>query len=509
MPNPLLEAQPDETQEVSAGPVPDQNAPPPPADAAAAVPAQPAPAPEAAPQAPTQEAPLMPRQLPPAQDALQRKLDDKALENDYNNGVIQPESYHHLFAKKDTMGKLGTLFGLLVGGAGSGLTHQPNVVLGMMNNEIERDLQAQKQNLANTQSWFGLAMNHEKNMADINNIQAQTEAAQMGTLLKGHEVDLAKHKNAQYGVSDVGASTQSYNNMVLNILQREQNNINRMPDGPTRLNKQNTFDTTVKPYFMQKINGNWDQYAQKRNVLEAIAPNPVQKAMQEKAAKTASQPEDEVVDPKLLNHYVTIGKMDPSMPNGLDQNIAANVTTDLKQNRQNYFAVKDYWDKLNKSATAGQLPAASMISGTLGGIGSAVGTALGLSAGPVGAVAGNGVGNAVGNLASGATSEAQKLFENERSRYIEDLSNRGLSPNEINSVLPRYNDTDAVRQKSYQMLNQIFKDRDAKIGTYLDRFPGLRKPFVPSPFQAPKPDKKEKTEGKKMTNQIDWEKFSQ
>ena len=59
-----------------------------------------------------------------------------------------------IFAKKDTLGKIGTMFGLLIGGAGAGLAHQPNMLMEMMNNQIKNDLQAQEQSSLNKQSFL-------------------------------------------------------------------------------------------------------------------------------------------------------------------------------------------------------------------------------------------------------------------------------------------------------------------------------------------------------------------
>lgn len=84
----------------------------------------------------------------------------QAFKADLDNGHIQPQTYSDLFAKKDTLGKIGTLFGLLVGGAGSGLTGQPNAILEMMNKEIERDLDAQKQSVVNKQNYLKINQQH-------------------------------------------------------------------------------------------------------------------------------------------------------------------------------------------------------------------------------------------------------------------------------------------------------------------------------------------------------------
>lgn len=99
--------------------------------------------------------------------------EDAAWAQDLANGHITPQTYEGLFAKKDTLGKIGTLFGLLVSGAGSGLTHQPNAVIAMMNNEIANDLEAQKTSKANAVNYLRLSQQHEMNKANIKHINAE------------------------------------------------------------------------------------------------------------------------------------------------------------------------------------------------------------------------------------------------------------------------------------------------------------------------------------------------
>lgn len=100
--------------------------------------------------------------------------EDAAWAQDLANGHITPQTYEGLFAKKDTLGKIGTLFGLLVSGAGSGLTHQPNAVIAMMNNEIANDLDAQKTSKANAVNYLRLSQQHEMQKANIGHINAES-----------------------------------------------------------------------------------------------------------------------------------------------------------------------------------------------------------------------------------------------------------------------------------------------------------------------------------------------
>lgn len=102
--------------------------------------------------------------------------------NDLNTKQITPETYQQWFGKKDTLGKIGTVFGLMLGGMGSGLTHQPNAAMEMMNNEIGRDFDAQKANMTNKANFLNIASQGILNQAQASRlstdqqIQAQTLA---------------------------------------------------------------------------------------------------------------------------------------------------------------------------------------------------------------------------------------------------------------------------------------------------------------------------------------------
>lgn len=95
-------------------------------------------------------------------------------EQDLRNGHITPETYSSLFAKKDTLGKIGTLFGMLVGGAGAGLSHQPSMIMQMMDKQIANDLAAQQNSKANAQNYLRLSQQHEMNRANVGNLNADT-----------------------------------------------------------------------------------------------------------------------------------------------------------------------------------------------------------------------------------------------------------------------------------------------------------------------------------------------
>lgn len=132
--------------------------------------------------------------------------------NDLRNGHITPKTYGELFADKSTVGKIGTLFGLLLSGAGSGLSNQPNALLEMMNKEIERDFEASKTNKRNALDFYKLSHEHELQKAQIekfareNNLtDEQVRNMRADTYLKG--IQAGKERallTTVYGLEDAG-----------------------------------------------------------------------------------------------------------------------------------------------------------------------------------------------------------------------------------------------------------------------------------------------------------------
>lgn len=124
-----------------------------------------------APSAPTPQGPT------PHEAAKQEFSDQSAhFDNDVMQGHITPKTYQSLFNNESTPGKIGTLFGLLASGLGSGLAHQQNAVLGMMDQEIQRDLDAQKSSASNVQNYYRLNLQNELQKAQVPLVKAQAAA---------------------------------------------------------------------------------------------------------------------------------------------------------------------------------------------------------------------------------------------------------------------------------------------------------------------------------------------
>jgi hypothetical protein len=81
---------------------------------------------------------------------------------DMKNNDIRPE---HYMENLSVPGKISTAIGLILGGIGSGMTGQPSVAAQMLNNQIERDIMAQRANLGKKESLLSGYMNQYKSEA--------------------------------------------------------------------------------------------------------------------------------------------------------------------------------------------------------------------------------------------------------------------------------------------------------------------------------------------------------
>lgn len=119
---------------------------------------------------PTQTAPVIPQAPKPSDDYMQEA---KHIEHDFAKGHITPKTYSSMYANKSTLGKIGTIFGLLISGAGSGLAGQKNAVMDMMDKEIQQDLDAQVATKSNQMNFMKLAEEHVMNQAQRNHLTAE------------------------------------------------------------------------------------------------------------------------------------------------------------------------------------------------------------------------------------------------------------------------------------------------------------------------------------------------
>lgn len=101
--------------------------------------------------------------------------------NDIKNGHIDP---HHYVENMSVPGKIATAIGMILGGAGAG-AGRPNPGMEFLNKQIDRDIQSQRENLANKSTLLGAYQDQYKNSMVAENM---TRA----TMLASHMADLDK-----------------------------------------------------------------------------------------------------------------------------------------------------------------------------------------------------------------------------------------------------------------------------------------------------------------------------
>jgi hypothetical protein len=156
-----------------------------------------------------------------AKGTADQRQENVKFAQDIQNGHITPKTYSDLFQDKSTIGKIGMLFGMLVSGAGSGLTHQPNAVLEMMNKQIANDLEAQKTSKTNANNFVKLNVENELN-------QAQTKLVGSQANLSKEQADLVKQNaiGAGYANAHIQALTAA--------MDSQQKIVDKMPEGPQK-----------------------------------------------------------------------------------------------------------------------------------------------------------------------------------------------------------------------------------------------------------------------------------
>lgn len=150
---------------------------------------------------------------------------DALYAQDLQNGHIKPLTYHQWFENKSLPGKIGTIFGLILSGIGSGMTHQPNTALQMISNELDKEFEAQKKSKENAMNFYRLNLQKEMNKANIAKLRA--------------DIPLTKAQTANLQADSViKADNHTKNQMEISLLNDLQDNVNKLPPGPDKMQKQ-------------------------------------------------------------------------------------------------------------------------------------------------------------------------------------------------------------------------------------------------------------------------------
>lgn len=177
--------------------------------------------------------PLQPQHKPVIQQAQEHAEnvkneilhEDQAIKHDLANGYIQPEHYEDHMGK-GFLGKLGTMFAMMVGGGGAALAGQPNMLMEMMNNEIKNNLQAKEASAKGIQAA-------QRNKAEIGGIQQDTARKKM-------TMDLIRDRNFTIHKLDRIANTypvgsKQYNEAKAAIMLMQNGADKETMDGATQL----------------------------------------------------------------------------------------------------------------------------------------------------------------------------------------------------------------------------------------------------------------------------------
>lgn len=195
--------------------------------------------------------------------AQEMNLEDLSWAKDLANRHIKPKTYKDLFQDNSTSGKIGMLFGVIMGGIGSGLTHQPNAALQMMDKILERDFEAQKSSKENANNFLRTEYAHQMHIAQKKLLEAQAA----GIPLQNKQI-MAKIKDIDAD-SELKSQTATMNKLKITAMQEMQDLINNLP-GDRQPQGQNFLDTVIAPKWtadIQKANEQTAAQLQARAIL--------------------------------------------------------------------------------------------------------------------------------------------------------------------------------------------------------------------------------------------------
>lgn len=449
-----------------------------------------APTPQQAPETtvPIDNAVTIPTAPPtPEQEAEEKTKKNVMVGQDLSLGHIKPKTYGSLFAEKSTLGKIGTLFGLLISGAGAGLTHQPNALLAMMDKQIQNDMEAQKTDQSNKQNWYKLAYEHTR--SQVLNRLSNSEEFKNAT-----EAEREQMINHEMG-ADNSVSTDALNYARMAALQDQQNNINKMPPGQQRDGAQNILNNAIVLNHKQMYEDHLKdaqskpQIGQSGGVKQNLPP-----------AKGYAEPgvHYEVVDQNKKNEGfkkgLQYGSKAAFVKGAIPTEAHAKIDKEIEEladNRNNWADANDAFNKLAKLKNAGQVPGVNAAAHAATGLAGIIGTIAG---GPVGTAAGGALGHFGGALVGETVKD---YYERQRQvqvdALIQRLRNKGMAGTEAKqqaeSILPKWTDNKETLPEVHYQLQQHFKAQEDNKTPSLKQY-GLLSSQPKYKYEAPKFDEK-------------------
>lgn len=446
--------------------------------------------------------------IPKDQNVLQRGAEAMAFADDSHNGRIDPKTMASMFADKGTLGKIGTIFGLMLSGAGSGLAHQPNALLDMMNKELDRDLDAQKTNQTNKLNWYNAAVHHEYTNAQNDLTKANTVQALGHAALTGQELSRKIFENKQLkGYVEDNGSTQARNYMKAFIPSMLQSIVDRNGQGPLKSQAQQMLDTQVAPYFANKIHqanidqSNKNDLFHKTNATPVV--NPPTNQQGSNNAPTVGSTQDLIenpVDNEKLNNALQIGSLDiKGVPSAISPSEKRTVLDDVQTMKNirrvagTHAALMQFLDGLKNE---GQVPLAGAMSKSAQALITGLSSIYGGTPGAIG-------GAVIGSLAGKAGETFEQYFERVRNAGLAKLNSMldaaKMSPEErktlTTTLMSQWYDSPENKRSLFENAQDVFKNKEHTLGSNLEQY-GWVKPFPtfnynPMNNKAPVEPKKE------------------
>lgn len=480
-------------------PVPEQTeaadaaeTPAPPAEAPAAAPPQTASfsvVPPGSYSKPT-EAPPMPMEPGPDLSPEGKAQEIINHQNDVASGAVDPNTSSGLYANKSTPHKIGTLFGLLLSGIGSGMTHQPNMLMEMMNRELDRDLEAQKTNKTG-------ALNFLNAKAQQNLLDAQAAEHRMNTIGKRGDVDRNSMNTYMYGHSQGIPGYETYPGYYMRLMNlasvEPEAKIAMITDTMGRIKK-----TAPNTPAAQAAVAGLEQHSNKE--IAKLHQRGLEKG--KKAAMDAANAPDArrpVLNERLLNQATALGGTlrpgDFRPNNAITPEEAAAIRTEKGEAgilRNGYYDAVDSFKKIAALPKAGQMP--GLVEGVTAGsagLGGLLGSLIpgGLGVGIGGALA--------GSAGHGAAKSLQQAWEDQRNTQTGALMQK--LPNSwsedakkefVVSHMPAWQDIDDPKRlgEKFRKMGQAFssQEKTPTIDTVDDRFGHkFKTPFPQLEFSMP------------------------
>ena len=260
----------------------------------------------------------------------QYAAEDQAWSRDLTNGHVQAKTYGDLFNNKSTLGKIGMMFGMMLSGAGSGLAHQPNAMLDMMNKEIDRDYNAQVQSKNNAMNFVKMNQEHQMQIAQINQMKRQGKLTDAQARSMTIDSNIKAQTNARMQMNRV-----ALHHMVTQV--------QRMPEGPQKQQAMQTLGMVSSAVDAENFN------------LADVAASKA--AFMNMSSNMANPGQGQgAVDFNRMNQLERAAQMKmPGAPSEADIGAMGKEATQVEENRALQRTFNDSFDKLDKMFGAGKL----------------------------------------------------------------------------------------------------------------------------------------------------------